>query len=406
MSYIVPSFFLSCFSFFCFFSSSSCLASTWWVDFLPLHRVARSVLNRALWRQVGDHRCVLLFSLSSCVFTHLCLCVSIPSSHSVIWVEHAKHSTAQIIAGGDVGCFGMFGSCDCDCDCYVCFLFLLFVFSCIDFSFHSFALPSHTRTHTHTHTHTNHAPLHAQPSCLLQCPPPKSPNARVELKDLSLEERERVLRLLFARMNSNAPNQPLPAPPMVDDDPEPAEEAQVIFFFFTFSFFFCFCFLLFLLQKQRLLLCYGFVFRNHGSKIETKRELYAIATELAHPARGIRSCVSAECCPSLFGPMKRRTRYLLKKSLLYHHLIATTTCTIPSSLFFFSLIHPLSLSLNVSPLFSLARTHTKIHTRTRIHNYSRLPLSVRPTPGSSTPSRRRRGIRSRDGQHVSDTSTV
>ena len=46
---------------------------------------------------------------------------------------------------------------------------------------------------------------------------PASPEEHVDIRDLTWDDRERVLRLLFAKINNAAPFQPLPPHPLNDD---------------------------------------------------------------------------------------------------------------------------------------------------------------------------------------------
>ena len=46
---------------------------------------------------------------------------------------------------------------------------------------------------------------------------PASPDEHIDIRDLTWDDRERVLRLLFAKINNAAPFQPMPPHPLNDD---------------------------------------------------------------------------------------------------------------------------------------------------------------------------------------------
>lgn len=62
---------------------------------------------------------------------------------------------------------------------------------------------------THSTTHSNHSTVKLDDTQPVAAP--KAPSNRVDLKDLTPEDRERVLRLLFAKINNAPPKRPVPA---------------------------------------------------------------------------------------------------------------------------------------------------------------------------------------------------
>ena len=56
---------------------------------------------------------------------------------------------------------------------------------------------------------------------------PANPDEHIDIRDLTWDDRERVLRLLFAKINNAAPFQPMPPHPL-NDDPESMRRAMGI----------------------------------------------------------------------------------------------------------------------------------------------------------------------------------